>query len=214
MHTAIIANGQLETHPRLRKIWRDADFRIAADGGAINARKHLTRAPHIVIGDFDSIDPATRAWCEKAHAEFIRHPRTKDQTDLELAIHLAIARGASDITFLGALGNRFDHTLANALLLVQPMRAHIPARIAGADFDAWLARKHATIAGKIGETVSLIPLTARVEGVVTRGLQYPLHNETLVLGSPRGVSNVLTATRATISFARGMLLVVHLICNP
>jgi thiamine pyrophosphokinase len=45
-------------------------------------------------------------------------------------------------------------------------------------------------------------------------LQYRLHNETLALGSPRGVSNVLTATRATISFARGMLLVVHLICNP
>ena len=125
--------------------------------------------------------------------------------------YFAIARGASDITILGALGKRYDHTIANALLLVQPMRsAPFRRRSPGADFDAWLAVKHQTIAGKIGETVSLIPLTARVECVVTKGLQYPLHNETLVLGSPRGVSNVLTATRDGISFTRGMLLVVHL----
>ena len=210
MNAVLVANGELDHHPRLRQLWHAADLRIAADGGAINARKHLTLAPHVLIGDFDSIDDATRQWCEQAHAEFIQHPRAKDETDLELAIDLAIARGANDITILGALGGRFDQMIANALLLVKPAQAQIPARIAGADFDAWLATKRATIAGKIGETVSLIPLTARVKGVVTKGLQYPLRDETLAFGTTRGVSNVMSAESVEITFKDGMLLVVHL----
>jgi len=210
MKAVIVANGELQDHARLREIWRNADVRIAADGGAVNARRFLTLAPHILIGDLDSIDDETRAWCEQAHAEFIQHPREKNETDLELAIDLAIARGATDITILGALGGRFDLMMANALLLIKPARAHIVARIAGADFDAWIAWDRAIIEGKIGETISLIPLTERVEGIVTDGLHYPLRNETLNLGSPRGVSNELVNGVASVSLKSGLVLVVHL----
>ncbi len=214
MHLVIAANGEVEDHPRLREIWRAADLRIAADGGAVNARKHLALAPHVLIGDLDSLDDATRAWCEQSRTEFIQHPRVKDQTDLELALDLAMARGATEITLLGALGGRFDQMMANTLLLVKPAAAHIPARIAGADFNAWVAWERATIDGHIGETVSLIPLTERVEEIVTEGLLYPLRNETLVLGQARGVSNELIAERAGVSFARGLLMVVHLLKSP
>jgi thiamine pyrophosphokinase len=214
MRSIIVANGTLEDHPRLRDLWRSADLRIAADGGAVNARAHLALAPHVLVGDLDSLDAATRAWCEEARVETIPHPRAKDQTDLELALDLAIARGATEITILGALGGRFDQTLANALLLVKPAMARIPARIAGADFDAWLAWERATITGRVGETVSLIPLTEQVQGIVTEGLLYPLRNETLYLGAARGVSNALVAERAEIRFARGLLLVIHLTRAP
>jgi len=210
MKIAIVANGELENHPRLQTIWRNADLRIAADGGALNAREHLGRAPHILIGDFDSLDDPTRAWCEDAHTEFMQYPSAKDETDLELAIALAMTRGADEITILGAVGGRFDQMIANTFLLIKPARRQIPARIAGTNFDAWIATQQATITGKIGEIVSLIPLTERVEGIVTRGLQYPLQNETLYLGSSRGVSNVLIAEHAEIVFDQGMVLVVHL----
>lgn len=210
MNTVIVANGELEKSNRLQKIWRAADLRIAADGGALNARKHLALAPHILIGDLDSLDDATHLWCEFSRVETIQRPRAKDETDLELAIDLAIARGASDITILGALGGRFDHTIANALLLVKPAIAHIPARIAGADFDAWIATDRTSIAGKIGETVSLIPLTAQVEGIETSGLQFALRNETLYFGSSRGVSNALIAEQAKVSFSNGILLIIYL----
>ncbi len=210
MKVAIVANGELENHPRLRTIWRNADLRIAADGGALNARQHLELAPHILIGDFDSLDGPTRAWCENAHTEFMPYPSAKDETDLELAIALALARGAEEITILGALGGRFDQTIANMFLLIKPASRQIPARLADARFEAWIATQQATITGKIGETVSLIPLTERVEGIVTRGLKYPLRNETLYRDSSRGVSNVLMAEQAEIMFNQGMVLVVHL----
>ena len=211
MNAVIATNGEMQDHVRLREIWRAADLRIAADGGAVNARQHLALAPHIVIGDLDSLDDATRAWCAHARVELIPHPREKDETDLELALDLAIARGASEITILGALGGRFDQMLANVLLLAKPARAHVAAHIAGADFDAWLAWERATIRGKIGETVSLIPLTERVEGIITEGLRYPLRNETLYLGTAHGVSNELIAERAEVTFTRGLLVVVHLL---
>jgi len=209
MRAVIVANGELEDHPRLRDLWRGAAWRVAADGGAANARAHLALAPHILIGDLDSLDDATRAWCAQAQTEFIQHPRAKDQTDLELALDFAIARGATEITLLGALGGRLDQTLANVLLLVKAASARVAARIAGADFDAWIAWERATVRGRIGDTVSLLPLTERVEGIVTEGLLYPLRKETLYLGAARGVSNELVAEQAEIAFARGLLLIVH-----
>ena len=210
MHVVIAANGELQNHPRLRALWRDADWRVAANGGAVNARKHLALAPHILIGDLDSLDAPTRAWCMAAHAELIQHPREKDATDLELALDLAAARGATAITILGATGGRFDQMLANVLLLTKPARAQISARIASADCDAMLGWECATVRGKIGDTVSLIPLAGDVTGITTHGLRYPLRDETLVFGLARGVSNELVAAHAEIEWAHGWLLVVHL----
>jgi len=208
MNLVIIANGELEDHPRLRELWRTADLRVAADGGAVNARRHLDLAPHIVIGDFDSLDDATRAWC--SNAKFIQHPRDKDETDLELALDLAQTRGATTITILGASGGRFDQTLANVMLLAKLASTRIHAKIAGAQFTCWVAWERADLAGHIGDTVSLIPLTPRVEHVVTQGLVYPLRDETLLLGYARGVSNQLASENATVQFSAGLLLVAHL----
>ena len=210
MHAVIVANGILESSTRLSELWRSADLRIAADGGAANARAHLALAPHVLIGDMDSIDESTRAWCASARVETIQHPRAKNETDLELALDLACQRGATAITLLAVLGGRFDQTLANVLLLAKPAARHISSRIAATNMDAWIAWGHADIQGHAGETVSLIPITEQVDGIVTQGLKYPLSAETLYLGKARGVSNELVGERAEISFERGLLLVVHL----
>jgi thiamine pyrophosphokinase len=45
--------------------------------------------------------------------------------------------------------------------------------------------------------------------VVTDGLVYPLHGETLAPGSTRGVSNVFAATEARVALTSGVLLVVR-----
>ncbi|MEW5720206.1 MAG: thiamine diphosphokinase [Chloroflexota bacterium] len=210
MNTVIVANGEMQDDARLREIWRVADLRVAADGGAVNARRYLAPAPHVLIGDLDSLDDATRAWCANARVETIQHPREKNATDLELALELALARGATEITLLGALGGRVDQMLANVLLLVKPARARVSAQIASAEVDTLLAWERASIDGCPGETVSLIPLTERVEGIVTEGLRYPLRNETLYLGAARGVSNELIAERAEVTFTGGLLVVIHM----
>jgi thiamine pyrophosphokinase len=206
MHAVIVANGLLEANARLRELWERGDLRIAADGGTRNAHEQLGLAPHVVIGDFDSLDQETRAWLGPPSVEFIQHPPAKDETDLELALGLALERGAEDVTLLGALGGRSDQFIANILLLTRAPQVVI----ADAASEMWAAAQQATIEGEIGDTVSLIPIDERVEGIVTRDLEYPLCNEDLPRGSTRGISNRLTATRAEVRWKKGLLLVVHL----
>ena len=55
------------------------------------------------------------------------------------------------------------------------------------------------LSGRVGELVSLFALHGPAHGVVTDGLVYPLHGETLEPGSSRGVSNVFAATEARVA---------------
>jgi thiamine pyrophosphokinase len=63
--------------------------------------------------------------------------------------------------------------------------------------------------GRQGDVVSLLPFGADVEGVVTRGLQYRLRDETLEAGPARGLSNVRVETAAEVTARSGRLLVVE-----
>ncbi len=206
MDAVIVANGALEANARLRGLWEGARIRIAADGGARHTREQLGAAPHVVIGDLDSLDEETRGWLEQKHAEFIPHPRAKNETDLELALNLALERGAEHVTVLGASGGRADQFIANVLLLTRVPQVVMADRTG----EMWAATQGATIEGMKGDTVSLIPIDARVEGIVTHDLEYPLRDEDLLRGSTRGISNRLTATRAEVYWRKGLLLVVHL----
>ncbi len=207
MHAVIVANGELHVNARVSTLWAQADLRIAADGGARQARERLGLVPQVVIGDLDSLDESTRTWLNGAHVEMIRYPRAKDQTDLELALDLASTRGASRITLLGVLGGRVDQLLANVLLLTRT--PHLT--IVDGGLEMWLStRGDDEISGDIGDTVSLIPLSDEVQRIATEGLAYPLRHETLSRGTTRGISNEMTSTEARVRFGGGQLLIVHL----
>ena len=68
--------------------------------------------------------------------------------------------------------------------------------------------------GSPGDVVSLIPLNEAARGITTRGLEYPLTNENLLLGATRGVSNVLLGEQARIHLRQGLILCVILHGDP
>src|SRR3954470_12794406 len=115
MYAVIVASApELDIAPYMGHI-RAADLLIAADGGALP----LLRAgivPQVVIGDMDSISTAGLAELEAHGVTPQRFPREKDETDLELALLHTATAGATKIDILGALGGRWDHTLANVAL--------------------------------------------------------------------------------------------------
>ncbi|MFL5806373.1 MAG: thiamine diphosphokinase, partial [Roseiflexaceae bacterium] len=121
----------------------------------------------------------------------------------------AAACGATAITILGALGGRWDHTLANVALLALPELRGCHTRLLADRQTLFLVRDAAPIEGQAGDTVSLLPLTAEARGVTTRGLLYPLADATLRYEQARGVSNVLIETPGHVSLESGLLLVVH-----
>jgi len=208
MRAVIVANGPMPQPPCPGVRVGDEDVVICVDGGAGNALA-MGLQPRVVIGDMDSMEKELREHLEKEGCRFIEHPARKNETDSELAIRYALAEGATELVLLAALGGRIDHTLANVMLLAIPELSKVEARLVDGNQEVLLTRDEITIEGVPGDVVSLLPISADVEGIHTAGLEYALHGETLKLGAARGVSNVLVAPRATISVERGLLLLVH-----
>ncbi|MEK7327320.1 MAG: hypothetical protein AAB217_18910, partial [Chloroflexota bacterium] len=123
---------------------------------------------------------------------------------------------------------RWDLTLANVLLLIRSDRWRVSRQ--QATDPKGVLRKAATtnvrvrlldgaqeigllcgpgqltLTGNAGDTVSLIPIGGDARGITTSGLEYPLHGETLIFGSTRGISNVMMAGQAAIALAEGLLV--------
>ena len=209
MIAAIFANGVIENAERAREAADRASLVLAANGGALHCLR-LKIAPAFVIGDLDSLDESDRQTLEAGGTEFITHPPDKDQTDLELALLAAVARGAMEITVLGAIGGRMDMTLANLQLLALPELSGIQVEVWHSDQIASIIRPPGgPIEGGIGDGISLIPIGGKVPEITTRGLQYALNGETLELGPSRGVSNVIGGPDPRVELGSGLLLIVH-----
>jgi thiamine pyrophosphokinase len=152
-------------------IWRVLDLGIKVD---------------VLLGDFDrDLDMDTiRA---QQYPLDVVHAPDQNKTDLQKGIEYLIGRGYPAVNVIWATGRRADHTITNLTTIVQ-YKDQI--RIVMLDdyskifplvgrFEKWYVAK---------TPISLIPV-GTVEGVVTEGLTYNLHNESLTLGYRTGSSN-------------------------
>jgi thiamine pyrophosphokinase len=209
LRAIVFANGEL-THPEnVKALIRDGDFIIAADGGTQHCIR-LGITPHLVVGDFDSLDETELNALQNSETKLIRYDRRKDYTDLELALKHAHENGASEVLVFAALGRRWDQTLANLLLPAAQTLSGLEIRLQDGSQEISLLRggEIRRLEGQPGDTLSLIPLTLEARGVVTQGLEYPLRRETLYLGATRGVSNVFAEHQASVSLEDGLLICV------
>jgi len=209
LRSVIFANGVLNHPENALKILNIDDLIIAADGGAGHCM-NLGIKPGVAIGDFDSISPDHLNRLKETGTEIIRHPVRKDCTDLELALKLAVDRGADEILILGALGRRWDMTIANIFMPASPLLARSQVRIIDGFQEIMLLceMKPHSIHGRAGDILSLVPLSGDVRGLTLGGLEYRLHDDQLKFAATRGISNVLVADTATIYFKQGQLLCI------
>jgi thiamine pyrophosphokinase len=209
MKVVVVASGKLELVDAAHL--DDADLVIAADGGA-ESLDALGRRPDLLVGDMDSVSAALVERLEAARTGVEQHPADKERSDTELALEAAIARGATEIVLLGAIGgDRLDHELANLLLLADPGMAGRDVRIARGSSTARVLRggERLALAGSVGELVSLLPIAGDATGVTTDGLRWALQVATLPLGRSRGLSNEIVAAPASVRLEHGTLLVVE-----
>jgi thiamine pyrophosphokinase len=216
----VLADGDVPPRARLDRVWPGWDdgvgLVVAADGGARHAAA-LGLTIDRWVGDGDSLDAAALTALEASGVPLERARADKDETDTELAILAALRLGADGVVVLGALGGRIDHTLANIGLLAMPALAGCPAVILDGSTRLSLlvapgadgAVATASLVGHVGDLVSLLPLGDAVRGVTTHGLVYPLDDEPLPAGTPRGLSNVIAAEDASVRLRSGRLLVVE-----
>jgi thiamine pyrophosphokinase len=217
VHIVIVAGGNAPHREAWQPWLVQADQLVAADGGAAHALA-VGRVPDIVLGDLDSLSAHERRQLEAQGVPFEVHPRAKDETDLELALDWAVEHGARQITVLGALGGRLDHTLGNLLLLADPRWASVRLRLVSGieTVTALHDGGEVQIDGQPGDLVSLLPIGGDAVGVTTEGLAWVLSGDTLALGRTRGVSNELVAHTAHIRLEGpgGALVVVHIRRKP
>ncbi len=204
----IFANGEIQEINRLRAILREDDVLIAADGG-LRHIFHLGLRPTFLIGDLDSVTPAEIVRAKESGVDIRQYPPAKDETDLQLAIDLAVDMGFNDILITAALGGRLDQTLGNIFLMSRDRYSRCLIRIDDGSEEVFLIRKTARISGEPGDTVSLLPLGAPAFGVRTENLEFPLKSEILYPDRTRGISNVMLTSSARISISSGMLVCIH-----
>jgi len=204
----IFANGVLPSLEAARRILDPAGLVICADGGARHARA-LGLRPDVLIGDLDSVTESDLGGLTSGPTLVERHPRDKDQTDLELALNYALKQDPSAIVIVGALGGRLDHMLGSIALLSD---ARLAARDCSLDDGAervQLCRSDLEIRGIRGDLVSLIPWGGPASGVSTEGLRWALMGETLTPEQSRGISNEMLGDHAHVHVGRGALIVIQ-----
>ena len=211
MRAVIFANGVLNNSQNIYDIILPDDLIIAADGGTTHCRT-LGIKPFVVVGDLDSLDSDYFKSLQTSETEIITYPVNKDQTDLELAIRKALDFGSDEIFVLGALGARWDMTIANLLLPATQEFSKVKIRLIDGNQEIILLRGEGELIfkGKKGDILSLIPFGNDAYGVTLRGLEYPLEADVLKFGATRGISNVLIDDTATVYLKKGLLLCIHI----
>lgn len=175
----------------------DEDLIIAVDGGYVHCPRY-----DMVVGDFDSLGFVPQG------EQVFRHPVMKDDTDMMLAVRMALEKGCTHLYLHGGTGGRADHTMANY---------HVLAYIAAQGAQGFLFDENGCVTclqdgGLIFDrnhsgVASIFAWGGEARGVDLEGLLYPLQNGTLTCRMPLGVSNEFTGQEARIRVADGTLLV-------
>jgi len=188
---------------------REGKVLIGADSGALFLIEQGYR-PDIAIGDFDSVTAEELERIKDNSGKTIQcDPIDKNFTDTEMAFRLALDMKPTNIVLLGALGTRFDHSLANVHLLALADENGVAASIADATNRISLISQDAYVDRLEHPQVSLLPLSHAVTGITLEGFQYSLGDATLTIGQSLGISNVLLQERGMIRLKQGRLLVIQ-----
>lgn len=186
-------------------------FVIAADSGYDHASA-LGLTVDLVVGDLDSISDSGVDEIARHGITVEQHPADKDATDGQLALRAALDRGATAVTVVtGGSLRRLDHLLALIGLLAGPLLNDVKA-------SAWIGPNRVDVVrggqplswiSEGNETVSLVPLHGRANGVSIIGARWPLSDAVLDAASTIGVSNVATGGPCRVSLRAGALLVIR-----
>ena len=213
-NTVILCGARIDDYAWLGAQIGESDRIICVDSGLRHAHA-IGLTPHIIIGDFDSVDP-----------DLLDHYRTKcdvihdcDQNTTDLMKALCYSQGnplvhkkANSIMIYGAIGERADHDFSNYLILMG-LKYPDAILLCSPNETRRIVTKDCVINGKTGDYVGLFPLCDIID-FKTEGLKYSPN----ILGEPykfgwNGACNQMVLDTALISFSKGTILITHSQCQ-
>jgi thiamine pyrophosphokinase len=211
MKICIVLNGEIKEYKKVKDslIKEEYDYIICADGGA-NHTYNMHIIPDYIVGDLDSVKSEIIDYYKNHKVKFEKFPTKKNETDTELCIYLADKLKAKEIHFIGALGGRIDHTIANINLLYYVRQKNIIPRIISEKEQLYIAiNEEVIINGNKGDTISVIPTNGNAKGVTLTNLEYPLNNYDMKFYLPLGISNVMLNKECKIKVDDGSLFIIR-----
>ncbi len=205
MRAVIVSGGSMPEANIIKPYINEDSILIACDKG-LNYVYGAGFVPDVILGDFDSVDVEVLDYYKAMGKELFTYPVRKDSTDTELGIIMALEKGAEDIVLLGCSGTRLDHTLANIQIMLPLLKKGIRARLIDEHNIVELVDSQLLIENKKGSYISLLPLTQKVEGITSEGLDYPLDNMDIDMGTSLTVSNVVVADKASVTVKKGVII--------
>ncbi len=184
------------------------DLVIAADAGYLTA-KEMGILPDILLGDFDTLGEENIP----EGIECLRVPCEKNDTDTQLAVRVAIERGAGEIVIIGGLSGRIDHTLSTLAILEdlwERKEGRIFATLTDGKNRVRFIRNGGTILPRSQyRYFSLIAADDLVKGVTLDGCKYPLKNGRISRCHQWAVSNEIVGNCTLIEIKRGGVWVIE-----
>lgn len=174
---------------------------ICADSGYLKC-KRLGVTPDVIIGDFDS-SPFPDAACEI----FKLNPR-KDFTDTFHCVQLAEERGFKDITILGGIGSRLDHTYSNIMSVNYCFDHNIKCALVNKNNYITVLAGANTVESRSFKYFSLFALFEKCEGLRIKNAQYELDDVTIHPYEQYTQSNEFKAGPAEIFIKKGKILFI------
>ena len=184
------------------------DLIIAADAGFLTAQRMGVEVD-VLLGDFDTLGVENIP----EGIECLRMPAEKDDTDTQLAVQVALERGATEIVIVGGLGGRVDHTLSS-LAILEMLWERKERRVYAIFTDGKNRARFIRNSGVIlphehYRFFSLIAADEKVKGITLEGCKYPLKNGQILRTHQWAVSNEVVGNCALVEIKRGGVWVIE-----
>jgi thiamine pyrophosphokinase len=204
MKAYIFTGGEI-FHQYITERPESEDMVICADSGYKNAMAMGVHA-NILVGDFDSLKDVPGD-----ADEIVRVPAEKDETDTQLAVEIALQRGADEIVIVGSTSGRFDHALSMMCILEDLYSKRINAYIVnGQNRIRYIKNSgHIVLRSQNYKYFSLLASDETVKGVSVEGAKYPLKNKIIKRNVQFAVSNEILKNCALVTVKKGGLYVVE-----
>jgi thiamine pyrophosphokinase len=202
MRALIIADSPEFDQALIARLAPSSDRIIVTDGAIHKLPEGVI--PHTVIGDFDSIqiDKAKQAF---PYIDFIHEP-DQYKNDLEKAIEVAVAQGATDVVLACALGGRPDQSLASlSVAMSASSKLAVELRHCGMRCVPLAAQdgyeKSLRTKVRQGCVISLLPM-GEAPLVSIHGVEYELSRSVLREGA-LGIGNRATSDEVSVTVHSG-----------
>ena len=173
---------------------------IACSDGAfhyLKEKKFPLDKLDLISGDFDSHLGNDEAIY---HDRFIFTP-DQDKTDFHKSLEIIQERGITAVDVYGGSGGEMDHFLGN-LTAAFLFKNHLEITFYDEFSTYFFAPKTLVLENVKGKTISLYPFPL-TENITTKGLNWPLNNESLDISKRIGTRNLASEETVVIHYGKG-----------